>query len=113
MVQLDQITFTEKIWSCEGGSGLSIPYQPHRIPMQFTGLQDSNGKEIYEGDILKFEGTIYTYEVRFENASFVCYHCKKDWGRWGNLNRIKDHDFSDSKINIIGNIYENPELLTP
>jgi hypothetical protein len=81
--------------------------------MQFTGVKDGCGDDIYLGDILKFEETNYLYEVRFENGSYVCYHLYKDYGKWGNLSRIKDADFSEYKIYVVGNIYNNPELLTP
>lgn len=80
---------------------------------QFTGLHDKNGKEIYEGDLLAGT-TRYVYEVRFESAKFVCYHAVGSYlGRWGDLSRIYDADmqriFND--ISVVGNIYQNPELL--
>lgn len=68
---------------------------------QFTGLLDKNGKEIYEEDLVKVtysDGSGYDnpVEVYFENGSF--------WCGMGYLNNIKI-------IEVIGNIYENPELL--
>ena len=58
--------------------------------MQFTGLKDKNGKEIYEGDIMK------NYDYHF----FVVEWNKKN-ARWDNC-------FGRE---VIGNIYENPELI--
>lgn len=77
--------------------------------MQFTGLKDKNGKEIYEGDILGGypHGTIC---VEWDNnyACFSCYDIEdnKDCGLFSNeLDNCKDAWI------ITGNIYENPELL--
>lgn len=69
---------------------------PH---MQFTGLKDKNGKEIYEGDILAKENVRARYEVIFHKGVF----CHEMMGAY--------HIFSGKEVEVIGNIYENPELL--
>ena len=66
--------------------------------MQFTGLKDKNGKEIYEGDIIELakESSVYDYPYRL-------------------LVEWQDNGFNfQSKCSwyVIGNIYENPELKT-
>lgn len=71
---------------------------------QFTSLYDKNGKEIYEGDILK-AGDIELLEVRFVRGVFAFL-----WN--GNL----DDEFPTSYpthqwAEVIGNIHDNPELL--
>ena len=73
---------------------------------QYTGLQDKNGKEIYEGDILKIHyiGEIGTavHEVLFYNGTFAV-SCTKDYKSL--LNEVNEYS------EIIGNIYENSDLL--
>lgn len=71
------------------------------IFMQYTGLKDKNGKEIYEGDILQSK----TNKVIVEWLDF--------YGRWEASNETGFilSFFSLMGWKIIGNIYENPELL--
>lgn len=83
--------------------------------MQFTGLKDKTGKEIYEGDILKGKFDSAIYRVDFETGKFVLNHILKHMpDRWGDLSRLFDNDMTElyDDIEIIGNIYENSDLLS-
>lgn len=73
---------------------------------QFTGLHDKDGKEIYEGDIVQ---SVYykdfVYKVVYDDNRFAsfCLERKKNMFR---------HFFGEAKdCEVIGNIYDNPELL--
>ncbi|ATA76718.1 YopX family protein [Capnocytophaga canimorsus] len=76
---------------------------------QFTGLYDKNGKEIYEGDILAPISKVSFYYVGFESGMFCIYN---NLGRWATMERgIEIYKELNIDFEIIGNIYENPELL--
>ena len=70
--------------------------------MQYTGLKDKNDKEIYEGDIVTVDGEIFYVEWRGMGDWFI--DPKKD-AAFVFTPEIYD-------VEVIGNIYENPELLS-
>ena len=73
--------------------------------MQSTGLKDKNGKEIFEGDILTSQNYTAKGVVEFRTDSGMWVNCLKEYGYFEYLGNVA------SSRKIIGNIYENPELL--
>lgn len=72
------------------------------VIQQWTGLTDSQGVEIYEGDILKW-GEKNLSKVEFYNGAFFVFGI--NWGACWQL-----ADYADA-YKIVGNIFQNPELL--
>lgn len=80
--------------------------------MQYTGLKDKNGNEIYEGDVVDYLGDIELVNrnvlrvIEYKNEE-ACYVARLPVGVDGEeAVYLNEHDFK-----VIGNIYENPELL--
>ena len=71
--------------------------------MQFTGLTDKNGKEIYEGDVIALDDVICP--ITFSNGSFQMVTSENQ----GSSNAIQERV---KYFEVIGNIYQNPELIT-
>ena len=79
------------------------------IWLQYTGLKDIRGNNVYEGDVIYNTDTNYYCEVKFVNGCFIAVYPK------GTL-QTNEHSFllSETLSNLYcvkGNIYENPELI--
>ena len=74
--------------------------------MQFTGLFDKNGREIFESDIVKVLNSLYTVFYDSEKGSFRLKPHDKRWHTDYMSNFSHGGNFE-----VIGNMYENPELL--
>lgn len=87
--------------------------EPYWLLSQFTGLHDKNGKEIYEGDVVHYFCKDGSGKGILENRKFVV-----RWdGKFTGYYEFNEGDFPIGtepygSIEIIGNIYENPDLLS-
>ena len=77
---------------------------------QFSGLYDCNKKEIYEGDILKWSNG-RSYVVKFWEGMFYASVEECNDGILGGFPLHALTDYEDRKCEIVGNIFDNPELL--
>lgn len=91
--------------------------QKNGIYMQYTGLKDRNGREIYEGDILQIsnkENKDYHMEVLWTGQGFGYRIIRNETKRSGYIvghHSERGLNFYNGASEVIGNIYEDPELL--
>ena len=90
-------------------NGVSVEGLNDCVALQYTGLKDKNGREIYEGDILRrksefsddYEKYECVFKIKTASSGFVFENINKCWYHGG---------FSED-CEIIGNIYDTPELI--
>jgi uncharacterized phage protein (TIGR01671 family) len=117
----DKIT-NKMYYAIERGSEFDkqLPFKeyllnPIYIVMQYTGLKDKHGKEIFEGDIIKDDDwgfspspVIISVEFVADEERMMCgFYMKEKEGYFNSTVA----GWQKEKIEVIGNIYENPELL--
>lgn len=93
---------------------------------QYTGLRDQNGKEIYEGDIVEWvffyerlganmgvieDDTIVKGIIRWRQGGFVLEVIENDFENAGYYSISALYTDTESDVEIIGNIYDTPELI--
>jgi uncharacterized phage protein (TIGR01671 family) len=101
-----------QVYSPKDTLSLNSCFDPDMIvlPLQFTGLLDKNDVEVYEGDIVKARNEDEVYRHKY----YIHYRAKQaEWQLGNKLDRgVTSMQYIDKNtIEVIGNIYENPELL--
>lgn len=86
-------------------TGNTIPADDRIEVMQYTGLKDKNGKEIYEGDIIKSRWKEYLPPEGNNEFIELCPPIMPDSFHFY-------QELDDMEVEVIGNRFENPELLT-
>lgn len=83
------------------------------VLMQYTGWKDKNGKEIYEGDVVFIDdmgsGGIVVFDDKWAGW---CLDFGDDFDRFVEFTPPRDRDTNVLHGEVIGNIYENPELMS-
>lgn len=97
---------------CEMDGSIHLPRDREDLTVQYaTGILDSAGKEIFEGDIVSFSYRMHEHErydaigeVFFEEGIFY-------FGR-GSMFATNDANLFEESLKIVGNILKNPEILS-
>lgn len=93
------------IYACEG----DCIETDNLIYLQFTGLKDKNGKEVYEGDIIRHNTNINSpFSKKYTLVIEDLFEFFEDKGYA--LSELCE-SYNPENLEVIGNIYENPELL--
>jgi len=102
----DELYPFSEIKFLRGISILQEEYKDRLKIMQYTGLRDKNGREVYEGDIVRFKDwwdEEMVGEVRYSEKDMAFTIVNDFWDGFPIM-------YADD-LEVIGNIYENPELL--
>ena len=104
IVKIHSIHFNSKkvIISCPTGGNMSVEFKDIKL-IQYTGLKDKNGKEIYEGDILNNTAVNFKFIVKFEKTKYVLQKLEYQEDL---LNMYDFFNRIPNMFEVIGNVYE-------
>lgn len=98
------VEFDGTVWENKGMHESDMLFErDNLILMQFTGIKDVKGNEIYEGDIIKSSYGSKLYQVEFK---------KSTWWATAIPQTYRGQKLHIINSEIIGNIYQNPELIS-
>ena len=107
MVQVDALVFEEQIVKATYKNGNVVKEDlKNYVLMQSTGLTDKNGKEIFEGDVVKMAKNVYSEPTNYEIVRHRSGAYRLESKQHGCELWLRHTD-----CEIAGNIYKNPELL--
>jgi hypothetical protein len=99
---IEQLIYEDGNYYTYSGRNLGYDVQ------QFTGLLDKNGREVYEGDIVQTKEGVF--KVKYGSGYYYYTHEIKCMGEnW--YQQLNPESIKNGEVEIIGNIYENKELL--
>ena len=109
--EIDHISWLEDELYCIGDGITYMVLAEDLVLMQSTGLKDKNGKEIFEGDILAVEADdgVIILKVSWDDEHALFVIKTKKFNEEAALAELVDDN--SYPFEVIGNIYENPELL--
>jgi uncharacterized phage protein (TIGR01671 family) len=105
--KVSKTMYTDAVNNCKDSFDMILKHPQVYEVMQYTGLKDKDGVEIYEGDILGNEKISTKWEVGFNRGAFVLTNKDVDMGVLHNCSAINGKLVG---LKILGNIY-NTELL--
>ncbi len=121
-VSMDGLTMNIDLTGFEGHSAheskwVDALYEPKAILIQYTGLKDKSGKEIYEFDVIIHNDNQYV--IRYsDNLGIIALATTKEYSSFEGIVK-RNHRYRDQAwlynvqkyLSVIGNVFENPELL--
>ena len=119
MIHFGKFCWHDEYDLCYMEGSLDVPAEDNLDFMQFTGAHDKNGKEIFELDIVKWSKRVFNFdatddrdEIKMKDIiSFIEYVGHGFWVHDENFGWEGENLWDWDEMEVIGNVYENSELL--